>query len=52
MVLSVFLKAAMAVEFEIFNKETGPIWIGIQGNSGKAHLEGGGFVLAPGQRVI
>ncbi|CAH1101162.1 unnamed protein product [Psylliodes chrysocephalus] len=50
LVLSVFLKAAMAVEFEIFNKETGPIWIGIQGNSGKAHLEGGGFVLAPGQR--
>lgn len=39
------------VQFEIVNKEKGVIWIGIQGNTGKPHLEGGGFKLGAGQTV-
>ncbi|CAG9855685.1 unnamed protein product [Phyllotreta striolata] len=39
-----------AVEFEIVNKEIGAVWVGIQGNAGKPHLENGGFVLEAGAR--
>lgn len=40
-----------AVKFNIHNKDGGAIWIGIQGNSGKANLENGGFKLAEGESV-
>lgn len=40
-----------AAEFRIKNNEGGDIWIGIQGNSGKPALEGGGFILEPGKQV-
>lgn len=42
--LSVF-SLVQAVDFQIINKESGPIWVGIQGNSGKPALENGGFIL-------
>ncbi|XP_060534577.1 uncharacterized protein LOC132706992 [Cylas formicarius] len=38
-----------AVDFHITNKAGGPIWIGIQGNSGKPTLKNGGFALNQGQ---
>lgn len=44
------LIAVDAAEFEIVNKEIGAIWVGIQGNANKAHLENGGFVLEAGAR--
>lgn len=50
-VVAVVLATAYAVEFEIKNLEIGDIWVGIQGNSGKEALEGGGFVLAPSASV-
>lgn len=40
-----------AVTFDISNKEPGPIWVGIQGNSGQQSLNNGGFVLQQGQTV-
>ncbi|KAJ8919979.1 hypothetical protein NQ315_006509 [Exocentrus adspersus] len=43
--VSVVLTSCRAVEFEIVNRESGPIWVGIQGNNGKTHLFKGGFVL-------
>lgn len=43
------LSQANAATFEIQNQAGGPVWIGIQGNPGKAHLENGGFVLNQGQ---
>ncbi|KAJ3667168.1 hypothetical protein Zmor_002569 [Zophobas morio] len=45
------LALCCAVEFQILNREIGDIWVGIQGNPGHAHLNSGGFVLRPGQRV-
>ncbi|ERL90048.1 hypothetical protein D910_07406 [Dendroctonus ponderosae] len=38
-----------AVTFDISNKEPGPIWVGIQGNSGQQNLNNGGFVLQQGE---
>ncbi|XP_066260412.1 uncharacterized protein [Euwallacea similis] len=40
------------VLFEVTNKEPGPIWVGIQGDPGHAHLSNGGFDLSQGQTVI
>lgn len=51
-IISAVLIAVDAAEFEIVNKEIGAIWVGIQGNANKAHLENGGFVLEAGARVI
>lgn len=42
---------SQAATFNINNKDGGPIWIGIQGNSGKEHLANGGFKLAQGESV-
>ncbi|XP_074028083.1 uncharacterized protein [Leptinotarsa decemlineata] len=39
------LTAVLAVEFQITNKERGPIQVGFQGNNGKPALENGGFIL-------
>lgn len=39
------------VQFDIVNKESGPVWVGIQGNPGHPHLNGGGFILETGQTV-
>lgn len=39
------------VRFDIVNKEPGAIWVGIQGNPGHPHLNGGGFILKKGQTV-
>lgn len=46
-----FFSVAYTVDFEITNKEIGPIWVGIQGNSGKIPLVNGGFVLGAGATV-
>jgi hypothetical protein len=45
------LATCFAVEFQILNREIGDIWVGIQGNPGHPHLNEGGFVLRPGQKV-
>ncbi|KAG5869074.1 hypothetical protein JTB14_001266 [Gonioctena quinquepunctata] len=45
---TIFLTTVWAVEFQITNKEIGAIWVGILGNSGKAPLANGGFVLEAG----
>ncbi|XP_023016998.2 uncharacterized protein [Leptinotarsa decemlineata] len=42
------LTTVCAVEFQITNREIGPIWVGIQGNSGKPALANGGFILEAG----
>ncbi|CAG9840622.1 unnamed protein product [Diabrotica balteata] len=47
--LAVVVAAVSAAEFEFRNREGGPVWVGIQGNPGHPHLEGGGFKLAQGQ---
>nr|XP_022916764.1 thaumatin-like protein 1b [Onthophagus taurus] len=39
---------SLGVQFNIINYHGGPINVGIQGNSGKAHLAGGGFTLNQG----
>lgn len=39
------------VEFRIKNNEGGDVWIGTQGNDGKAPLNNGGFVLHSKQQV-
>lgn len=39
------------VKFDITNREPGPVWVGIQGNPGHPHLNGGGFALNQGQTV-
>lgn len=46
-----FVASINAVEFQITNKEIGAIWVGIQGNSGKAALQNGGFILQAGATV-
>ncbi|XP_023310732.1 pathogenesis-related protein 5-like [Anoplophora glabripennis] len=52
-VVATVLATVYAVEFEFKNLEIGDVWVGIQGNSGKDALEGGGFVLAPSaSRVV
>ncbi|XP_022905192.1 uncharacterized protein [Onthophagus taurus] len=50
-VLAVF-GTNFAVRFKIINYHAGPIHIGIQGNSGKPHLLGGGFSLNPGASKV
>lgn len=50
-VLAAILAYCEAVKFNINNKDGGPIWIGIQGNSDKDNLENGGFKLAQGESV-
>ncbi|CAH0545826.1 unnamed protein product [Brassicogethes aeneus] len=45
----VLIGSTLAVQFDITNKDGGEIWVGIQGNSGKAALENGGFKLGQGQ---
>lgn len=47
----VIWNAEANVEFEILNKESGPVWVGIQGNPGHPHLNGGGFILDSGRTV-
>lgn len=49
-VLSI-LSIASAVEFQIINRESGAVWVGIQGNAGKPALENGGFILEAGASV-
>lgn len=49
-VLSLF-SIATAVEFEITNKEIGPIWVGILGNVGNSIPANGGFILGAGATV-
>lgn len=49
--LALSLYTEANVNFEISNREPGPIWVGIQGNPGHAHLNGGGFTLNQGQTV-
>ncbi|XP_018579527.1 pathogenesis-related protein 5-like [Anoplophora glabripennis] len=44
-----FVAACQAAQFEIVNREGGPVWVGIQSNDGKPPLERGGFVLEKGQ---
>lgn len=39
------------VKLEISNREPGPIWVGIKGNTGHPHLENGGISLEQGQLV-
>lgn len=39
------------VKLEISNREPGPIWVGIRGNTGHPHLEEGGINLEQGQSV-
>lgn len=39
------------VKLEISNREPGPIWVGIRGNTGHPHLEDGGISLEQGQTV-
>nr|CAH7737379.1 unnamed protein product [Callosobruchus chinensis] len=41
--------ATQAVDFVIQNNAGGLVWVGIQGNPGHPHLEGGGFPLNKGQ---
>lgn len=42
----------LAIEFQFWNKLPGDVWVGCQGNPGKPHLNGGGWILKPWQRVI
>lgn len=39
------------VKLEISNREPGPIWVGIKGNTGHPHLEDGGISLEQGHSV-
>lgn len=48
---AIFLSVVHAVDFQITNRESGPIWVGILGNPGQPTLENGGFVLNPGETV-
>lgn len=50
-VVVAFAAACQGAEFEITNREGGPIWVGIQSNDGKPPLERGGFALQVGQSV-
>lgn len=45
LVLVGLLAGAQCVNFIIRNNEVGAIWVGTQGNDGKAPLANGGFVL-------
>ncbi|XP_045468649.1 thaumatin-like protein 1b [Harmonia axyridis] len=45
------LACTQAINFQIRNDAGGEVWIGIQGNPGHPHLNGGGFKLAQGAQV-
>ncbi|XP_072399434.1 uncharacterized protein [Diabrotica undecimpunctata] len=47
--IAAVIATVSAVDFQFVNKEGGPVWVGIQGNPGHPHLDGGGFKLAQGQ---
>lgn len=49
--ISFFFAVVQAVDFQITNQLGGVIYVGIQGNSGKPHLENGGFRLDYGATV-
>nr|AEE63251.1 unknown [Dendroctonus ponderosae] len=46
---AIVVVCSQAATFNINNKDGGPIWVGIQGNTGKEHLANGGFKLAQGE---
>lgn len=52
LLLTIIAFTESIVKLEISNREPGPIWVGIKGNTGHPHLEDGGISLEQGQLFV